>query len=523
LDPWSWDQYKPGSGPHQFYDLFRPDAAWPKAAAATDVMRLYPAWVDSYASSQQLSEVLTDLARRGIAVSFENGPLPESPACNAGSVEGFAGPPSESRIARRIQAAGATLRSMDLEHPFDAATYGPVGCRMTPADIARNVLESIATVRSIFPDVQVGSIETADMDVSAVAAWLEAYRQATGAELAYFHLDVDYARPDWAARAKQIENYVRSRGVAFGIIYTGAEDDPTDAAWVAHAQQRVEEYEVDTGGRPDHAVFQSWQRHPSRLLPETAPDAFTHLIDLYLRPRTRIEATRSANALSGTVRADGGAPIANVSVSASTEPTDGPGVLHTYTLSGTVPTGAHTADVGYRINTECGCSGPAALTFYQAEFHQGGETANRVPNPAFAHGLDSWGHWGAAAARLVDRDTGTGRALRVDAAPGQDAGLNSGLFRVDPGSPFTLSFTARVQPGTVASGYFDIVFLDGDRELTRSSIPITVVATPAGQARTDANGAFRLNLPPNLPDGVRLTIRFAGDDTVWPAATVIAP
>jgi hypothetical protein len=391
---------------------------------------------------------------------------------------------------------------------------------MTPSQIASSVRASIQAVRSVFPEVRVGSIEIAGMDADEVAAWLDAYRQATGEDLAYFHLDADYDRPDWAARAKRIEDVVRSRGVPFGIIYTGAQSDATDAAWIEHAQQRVVEYEVDTGGNPDHAVFQSWHQHPAKLLPETAADAFTHLIDLYLRQRTRLTADRDGATLRGVLTTTDQTPLAAAALEVLALPIDGPGAVHTYTLSGTVPAGSHAADVGYRINTECDCSGPATVTLYRAEFRQDGGS-NRVPNANFGHGLDQWGVWGSALTQVVHSDLGPGSAVQVGATASQDAGLNSGVFPVEPGAPFTLAFTARVQPQTSHSGYFDVVFLDGDNEVDRMRIPITSVAVPAGHAETGADGTFRLMLAPDVPAKAVLVIRFEGDEKSWPAAATI--
>jgi hypothetical protein len=36
---------------------------------------------------------------------------------------------------------------------------------------------------------------------------------------------------------------------------------------------------------PDHLVFSTWHNHPTKNLPETSPEAFTHLIDYYFAGR----------------------------------------------------------------------------------------------------------------------------------------------------------------------------------------------------------------------------------------------
>jgi hypothetical protein len=34
---------------------------------------------------------------------------------------------------------------------------------------------------------------------------------------------------------------------------------------------------------PDRAIFQSWNPYPTHVLPETAPDTLTHLVDFYIK------------------------------------------------------------------------------------------------------------------------------------------------------------------------------------------------------------------------------------------------
>ncbi|MGD2078809.1 MAG: hypothetical protein PVH18_10520, partial [Chloroflexota bacterium] len=63
LDPWSWDQYFPGQGPFQFYDLFTEEAEWQQASEAVHVIRLYPVWLESYATPTQIETVLNDIQR----------------------------------------------------------------------------------------------------------------------------------------------------------------------------------------------------------------------------------------------------------------------------------------------------------------------------------------------------------------------------------------------------------------------------------------------------------------------------
>src|SRR4029079_9678974 len=107
-----------------------------------------------------------------------------------------------------------------------------------------------------------------------------------------------------------------------------------------------------------------WHPQPDHVLPETDPSAMTYLLNRYLRTRTKLtlEAQTSPAGgltLSGALTDERGAPLPNASVALSMTPLGGPGVVSEYTLSGSVPEGALQAVAGYRVNTECSCSGPA--------------------------------------------------------------------------------------------------------------------------------------------------------------------
>jgi hypothetical protein len=515
LDPWSWDQYFPGKGPFQYYDLFTEEAAWQKASAAVQIIRLYPVWLESYATPAQIEDVLADIQRRGMAISYEAGPLTETERCNAATLEGFWGAPAARRIARRIADAGGVLYSMDLEHGFDAGTYYDPACQRTPQEIAQDSARTISVVRETFPDVKVGSIETADLDVDAVAAWLAAYREATGQELDYFHLDINFSRPDWAQRAREIEEYVRSRGVEFGIIYFGDVEDASDAEWLDHAEQRFVEYEVVNGGEPDHVIFQSWHEHPQKLFPETDQDAFTNLILRYLRPRTILSLRLGDQGVRGSLLDQDGAAVAGAPVQISAVPLSGDGFFSDYVITGIVPQVATWADTGFRLNMECDCRGPSEFVLEQVDYVDGG--SGQVPNGNFAGALDGWDSWGSGSADLVASPNGAGAALAVSVGPDQDLGMNSGQIQVAPGSAFTITFKARINPLTSNGGYFDIVFLNDGGEVRRFTAPIVSGPVLLAETTTGSNGEYQVALD-DLPAGeFDLIAWYPGSDAYWPA------
>ncbi len=517
LDPPEWSQANPGTEGYDFFQLFHAGAPWPRSSEAVRVMVLYPVWLDGLATPSQLQQVFADLRQRQIAVAFESGPLSEHGQCNAATIEGFSGAGAAKHIAQRIQANGGVLYAMEMEHGFDAATYYDPACRMTPREIAQDAAKTIAAVRQVFPDVIVGSIETAELDPGAVADWLDVYQQVTGRPLGFFHLDVNFNIPDWAKKARAIQDLVQSRGVPFGIYYIGDPADPTDAAWYERARQHIEDFEILQAGQPDHAIFQSWDPRPQQLLPEDQPGTYTHFVLDYLRPRSSLSLTVNQGVASGSLTTADGTPIAEASVEISALPLSGQGGWADYTLSSVVPEGATSADVGLRVNTECQCSGPAQLRLGSITYMESGQTVSQVPNSRFSTGLQGWGIWGAVSTQLTGGENGTGRALAVSAGPGQDAGVNSDSFIVHNGRTFDLTFRARVDPPTQASGYFDIVFLSDAGEVQRMTVPIEVARLAIGSAVTQPGGSYKLAWAPPGSGTYQVRAWFGGNDSAWPA------
>ncbi|MDH3944242.1 MAG: carbohydrate binding domain-containing protein [Anaerolineae bacterium] len=521
LDPWSWDRHFPGAGPFEFYDLFKENAPWQQASDAVHVIRLYPAWIGGYATHQQLETVISDIDARGMAFTFEGGPLQEKGACNASTIEGFAGKGATQSILLNIKTAGGTLYGWDMEHGFDAATYYDPGCRKTPHEIAEDVAITMTAVREIFPDAKIGSIETANLDVNDVAAWMTAYREVVGEELDYFHLDINFSRVDWAERAKEIEDYVRSRGVDFGIIYFGNHDANSDLDWINNAEEHFVEYEVLHGGNPDHVIFQSWNTHPQNLIPETDHDSFTNLILRYLRPRTSISLNLSDGTAAGKLKTEGGNPLATMPVEIFAAPLAGEGLVTEYVVTGTVPEGATHGNVGFRINTECDCAGPAALILDSVSYQEGNQLGGNVPNGNFGNGLTGWGVWGQGVVELVPSMVGNGRALSINATRTQDVGANSDAFAVEPGQKFTVTFTAKVDPKTETAGYFSLFFLNDAGEVTRYNLAIEAGKVTIGSATTNQDGSYTAVLS-TVPSGTyEIVAWFPGTDEYWPAIITI--
>ena len=487
-------------------------------------------------SDADLSKALADLNRRGIALGIALAPLTSTATCGRG-IEGFS-PDAVGvtlRVARRIQAAGGKLQFIRMDEPFSNASpvyTGPGACQWSAEKVAREVGAYIKAVKSEFPDVVIGDVE-AWTSVNDIERWIEAYRTVNGESLSFLHWDVNWRRPDWAERAKALEYYAREHGVPFGMIYNGNGDATSDAQWMQQAEEHMTLYETLAGGRPDHAIFQSWHAYPKKLLPETDPSKHTYLINRYFHTRTTLSLDLSEPSSDGSREVTGrlteaaGTPVAGVPVELSIMALDGPGQFAEYTATGVVPAGATQAVVGFRVNTEGGGPGSADFFLYEIRYAAGSQAAQQVPNGDFSQGLQRWGLVTRDTVRLEPSDRGSGQMLHITAGPNQRATINSSVVPVSAGALYTVTFAARVPPASAGSGYFAITFAGASGQILRTRIQLEPPTRTFG-ATTDGSGAFRLQLS-ELPFALhlrglpfvrlRIDAQYAGDSNRWAAYT----
>ncbi len=515
---------RPFVGSLDYMDLFAPDAPWQEAARQIQVFDI-PGETIMYLTDAELTTIIHDLDRRGIALGIDAGPLIPTKVCGDG-IEGFDGPTNAIRWAARIRDLGGTVRYMSMDEPFAGASLyeGPTACHWTAEETANGVRYFMDSVHLAFPDIVIGDIEPIglDPDVSVYMNWVTAFRTVAGYDFPYLYLDIDWGRLDWPQVAKVLETFTRSRGIEFGIIYKGNWEDTPDANWIAAAEAHMARYEVEAGGRPDVAFFASWDDKPDHVLPETNASSFTHLIDYYFRNRTAVglalgtPAANGTREVSGTLADAAGRALAEEAVQVSVVPRDGPGWLAEHTVTGMVPDGANDATVGIWVNNLCGCHVNADFVVYEARYVEGAETLNRVPNGDFSDGLSLWASYGDVTPVVEPSDLGTGQMLVSNTTPTQFTVLYSEHFSVTPLARYTLTFTARIPPSAAGSGYLLVEFAGDGVYKGRGMIRIGPGAHTF-PAVTDLNGAFHVLLPPLPPYSFVVQATCAGDESFWPA------
>lgn len=137
--------------------------------------------------------------------------------------------------------------------------------------------------------------------------------------------------------------------------------------------------------------------------PAVVPDSTLHVSDALAGPDPAESVLAIAienGAVAGRLTSREGDPLAGQSVHVVALAVSGPGLIVGYEVTGTVLAGAERMDLGYRVNTECVCSGSAGITVYGARYAERGNSRSLVPNGDFARQWDNWGARGAASLHL---------------------------------------------------------------------------------------------------------------------------
>ena len=464
-------------------DMFHPDADWKTVAARTRAVELLP-WAALNRTEDDLKRVFENLAERKIALALEIHVLPRTDQCPQ-PTKAYSDPDELEKILRRLQSIGADLRYVDMVDPFfyGHRFSGPGACLEPTAKLARQVAQRVKLIHTYFPKAQVGTSELVDEStpwIDELVEWTEAYRQATGEPLAFFHADVAWSHPAMR-NLVPLENALAVRHIPFGIIYNADDAAHSDAAWAENTRQHIAEIESALGLHPDVAIFRSWAGSPRRVLPQTQPLTLTNLAAQYLLARPSLTLTRQADILSGRMVDAQGQPVAAteltieaIDVSGSMDPVD----RH---LTGTVPPNAATAAIAIQANLSQACICAGSIDASVGVIHYDETSTGRHEEvPPFPP---------AAGA-----DRPSIRAMQF--FPGQPVNLTFKSFPVTPGASFDLAMPLAVSASGERAGYAALMFSDsGGKNLRWDRLWFRPSVRSVGHAVTDADGRFQMELP----------------------------
>jgi hypothetical protein len=495
--------------------LFESGAPWPITASKVQVFKIYATYLGQAADSDLVSFFLF-LKQHHMALAIEFGILNADDPCGSG-IEGFAGGGIKfaNAFSRRIKKLGGDLAYIAMDEPFwnGHIRSGLHACKWSAVQIASNAKLTIEAFRSVFPKVAFGDIEPiteiGDSDlVQEYAGWEDAWQSITGEPLAFFHADVVWREKNIPLLTK-FGRMLSQKSIPFGIIYNGEINDISDKMWLDHAEQRFENYENGLNPHPDQVIFQSWNPYPKQLLPETHANTFTNLVLRYFRARTQFASVTKGATIAGRLQDDSGNPVAGDSV--TLESLEAEGGPYVQSITGFIPKSAVKMLVGWRVNTECGCSGSADILVLPPQF----ESKGRIEQVDLA----ALGIYPGDNHQPLRKPVSNG-AIHISASPAQQLIANGGMINVEGGADFSFKVQFSVNNITSDAVTVNIIFFDNaGREVLRNQLPLKPLWTVCGQSRTDSSGKFQVMAPPAVSrDGNAYRLVFRGNNShraVW--------
>lgn len=200
----------------------------------------------------------------------------------------------------------------------------------------------------------------------------------------------------------------------------------------------------------------------------------------YLQPASSLSLSRYGDGISGTLSGPKGAPIAGAAIQLTAIDAAGRSWPTLRSLSGTVPEGAATAVVGYRVGVEgaCNCGGSYAVILGGLHYREQGRPVQDISPVTLP----------IANAPVSVRT--------IVIAPGKTLAPNLKQFPVTPGASFSFEAWIAAPQTAERSGYGTVIFLDANgKGLLRRSLWFEPSATSLGSVVTDSEGRFHVAWP----------------------------
>jgi hypothetical protein len=269
--------------PADYMDLFKPDAPWRKAAAATQIFKVSTQFLHR-STDEDLKTVIDDLRRRHIVLALEAEILTATVKCGNG-LPGYTTTAVIQKLADRVLKAGGKIEYIAFDEPmvWGRVTRGAHACGYSTAEVVSNIAPNVRILKTAFPGAKFGDIEpVSDKTMAAgrlddLMDFAKLFQQQTGERLSFLQADLIWQTP-WRPQLVEWRKRLQAAGMSYGVIIDGDPGDKTDIDWTQHAIERYRVVANDSSVRPNDFVFQSWQPRPTKLLPESEAGTLTSVV-----------------------------------------------------------------------------------------------------------------------------------------------------------------------------------------------------------------------------------------------------
>jgi hypothetical protein len=284
VDPMS-QAISPGSS-LDYMQLFSDSAAWASTIGKVSVLKIYKQFL--YAPDSTLRTVFQFLNDHHIALALEAPILTAVPGGPGYADEGYGGPGEVGALVAKVKLLGGNLQYVAMDEPlyYGHLWNGGNAAHATIDSLAQQAASTVAAIQKSFPNVQFGDIEpvggvptdaTGASWTAQIAAWLQAFRSATGQPLQFFDADVMWSNPSWLSDLENLAATLQKQSTRFGVIVDGP-GATSNVGWTNAALGNYLQVVAAPLLSLADIVIQTWNPYPTALLPETTPGTLTNLV-----------------------------------------------------------------------------------------------------------------------------------------------------------------------------------------------------------------------------------------------------
>lgn len=189
------------------------------------------------------------------------------PACGHG-VESCYDPPGARKVAEKIRTAGGQIDMVAMDEPLYYGGYygGHDACHSSIENVAERAAAIMREYQNAFPNVVIGDAEPfpaitnqPNWQAEYTAAWMKAFSAATGQNIAFLQVDINWRQANWQQSLRQIASFAQAAHLPLGIIYNAnmTAAISSDQAWLDSAATKHQRDRKQDGHctRPGHFRF----------------------------------------------------------------------------------------------------------------------------------------------------------------------------------------------------------------------------------------------------------------------------
>ncbi|MBN9509286.1 MAG: hypothetical protein J0I21_09270 [Alphaproteobacteria bacterium] len=269
--------------------LFDDPDSWPYGASQISVLS-FPARYLLLAPAAEVRRQLAWIRAKGIKLAVQLPALPVNKRVCGNGIEGMTWPGEAAHSAKALRALGAEVDFFALDLPM---TNGHISkraqaCRLSLLETAARLASAVRELRRVYPDVRIVDLEVPtgiplSEWTSTLAAWLNAYRAASGED--FYGLTMDaWWKFEWREAAKATASILSARGIRTGIYIDAVEGNTVAArGWIRAARRNACELRA-LSTAIDYVVIANWMDMNVHNAPESDPNTLTGLLAWFARP-----------------------------------------------------------------------------------------------------------------------------------------------------------------------------------------------------------------------------------------------